>query len=238
MSDGTCAQCGDAFASNPQNKSRQRFCSSRCQARSRGDHLVAAHRLCGRCGVLYPVRVQALRRGLRGGHECQPHLLRDREPICISCMVVKEPGHNNTASHKRTWHKVHYIPVAPHPIDCSQCGRPFIGLRANKCPECVARNRRRYKRQSERQRERRKRGVHTEPYRSQDVFERDGWKCHLCGRLTRRGRRAPHPLSPSIDHLVPISKGGSDTLLNVATAHFLCNAARGVGGVAQLRLVA
>ncbi|MBX3031925.1 MAG: HNH endonuclease [Chloroflexi bacterium] len=48
----------------------------------------------------------------------------------------------------------------------------------------------------------------------------------------------PHPKAPTVDHIVPISAGGADSLINVATAHFECNWRRSDGGNAQLRLVA
>lgn len=80
---------------------------------------------------------------------------------------------------------------------------------------------------------RRKRSRH----RDVAIFERDAWRCHLCGGSLRRSARVPHPQAPTIDHLVPRSVGGDDTLTNLAAAHFRCNALRQAGGVAQLRLL-
>lgn len=62
------------------------------------------------------------------------------------------------------------------------------------------------------------------------VYERDGGRCHLCGETVARD-------DFSLDHLVPLSAGGEHSMRNVATAHLLCNARRGVGGTAQLRLL-
>jgi len=50
----------------------------------------------------------------------------------------------------------------------------------------------------------------------------------------------PHPLAPTIDHLIPLADGGSDSPANVATAHFLCNSTKGErhgGGGDQLTLI-
>lgn len=74
-------------------------------------------------------------------------------------------------------------------------------------------------------------------YRPADIFERDGYRCHLCGKRVS-AKAVPHPYAPTIDHLIPLVDGGQDAPDNVATAHFICNSRRGAGGVVQLRLVA
>lgn len=68
------------------------------------------------------------------------------------------------------------------------------------------------------------------------VAERDGWRCHLCGRKVPDRPFRNEPDDPTEDHLVPLSCGGADAFENVALAHFACNTNRGVGGTAQLRL--
>lgn len=61
-------------------------------------------------------------------------------------------------------------------------------------------------------------------YKKREIAVRDGWLCHLCG-----GSVAPHlwgsshPDAPTIDHLVPVSRGGFDTDDNVKLAHRICN---------------
>jgi 5-methylcytosine-specific restriction endonuclease McrA len=57
-----------------------------------------------------------------------------------------------------------------------------------------------------------------------EIFERDEWTCMLCAEPIARDEVAPHPLSPSIDHVVPLAKGGTHEPRNVQAAHFLCNA--------------
>jgi len=55
------------------------------------------------------------------------------------------------------------------------------------------------------------------------VFERDGWVCYICGVAVDRKARVPWPTAPTIDHVVPLSKGGTHTLDNVRCACFRCN---------------
>lgn len=74
-------------------------------------------------------------------------------------------------------------------------------------------------------------GVETELVIAREVFERDGWICHLCGELIPAVLRTPrvlggkhNPLSPAIDHVIPLSKGGPHTMENCRAAHWTCNA--------------
>lgn len=55
------------------------------------------------------------------------------------------------------------------------------------------------------------------------VFEADGYRCHICRRLTDRTKKVPHPLAPTVDHLLPLAKGGKHERSNCRTACFRCN---------------
>ena len=69
------------------------------------------------------------------------------------------------------------------------------------------------------------------------VFERDGWRCHMCGRKTREEWRGKHkPLSPELDHIVPLSRGGEHTYRNTACACRRCNMRKGATPKGQLLL--
>lgn len=70
-----------------------------------------------------------------------------------------------------------------------------------------------------------------------EVFERDGWKCQLCRKQVSKVFQWPHPLSASLDHIVPIHAGGKHVLANVQLAHLRCNIAKGARGSDQLRLI-
>lgn len=62
-----------------------------------------------------------------------------------------------------------------------------------------------------------------ERFAPKDVYERDGWVCGLCRRPVDPGLTWPHPMSASVDHILPLSQGGSHTLANVQCAHLSCN---------------
>jgi len=73
----------------------------------------------------------------------------------------------------------------------------------------------------------RKIAAHVEDVRREIVFERDGFRCLICTEPLRMDVKAPHPLTPSIDHIVPLSRGGAHSYANIQSAHLACNVAKG-----------
>lgn len=71
------------------------------------------------------------------------------------------------------------------------------------------------------------------------VGERDGWKCSICfGKVKSKVYSSGDKWSPTIDHVIPVSQGGTDDLSNLKLAHMICNAKKGAyGGNEQLLLV-
>ena len=48
--------------------------------------------------------------------------------------------------------------------------------------------------------------------------------CGICGQPVDFTLRYPHPLSPCIDHIIPIAKGGHPSDIdNLQLAHWTCN---------------
>ena len=64
------------------------------------------------------------------------------------------------------------------------------------------------------------------PLNRRRVFERDGYRCHICGCKTNPHAKYPSPNRPTIDCIIPLSKGGSYTYENTATACARCNFAK------------
>lgn len=59
------------------------------------------------------------------------------------------------------------------------------------------------------------------------LARRDGGDCGICGDPIDLGAEYPDPQSASIDHIVPVSLGGSDEETNLRLAHLVCNIRRG-----------
>lgn len=69
-----------------------------------------------------------------------------------------------------------------------------------------------------------------------EIYERDGWVCQLCHKKVNNRLKHPNPFSPSLDHIIPLSKGGPHSRANVHLAHLRCNLRAHTGGVKQIRL--
>lgn len=113
---------------------------------------------------------------------------------------------------------------------CGSCGSSFTTIfdRQRFCSEACRKREERYRR----------RAVQAEDVDREAVFARDRYICQLCGKRVAMTKVAPHPRSPTLDHIVPVSKGGAHEPANVQLAHFLCNSLKGNrGGGEQLRLV-
>lgn len=72
-----------------------------------------------------------------------------------------------------------------------------------------------------------------------EVFDRDGWCCHLCGCKTpKRLRGTYEDNAPELDHLEPLATGGEHSRRNTACSCRKCNNMKGAKPLGQLRLIA
>ena len=71
------------------------------------------------------------------------------------------------------------------------------------------------------------------------IGPRDKWICGICCRPVVSRKYSHHDrMSPTVDHIVPVSEGGSNDPSNLRLAHMLCNSRRQhFGGGEQLALV-
>lgn len=51
--------------------------------------------------------------------------------------------------------------------------------------------------------------------------------CAICGEVMDPDLRHPDPMSKSVDHIVPLARGGSHSQQNLQYAHFVCNLRKG-----------
>jgi 5-methylcytosine-specific restriction endonuclease McrA len=95
------------------------------------------------------------------------------------------------------------------------------------------------------QRKARLRGaIKTERIYRKKVYERDKWRCQICGEKVDCSVPPDHPRAPTLDHIHPLKVpgdttgelGGTHTYDNVRTAHYGCNSARGNRDEFQMRL--
>lgn len=82
------------------------------------------------------------------------------------------------------------------------------------------------------------RGVTVEVVDPTYVFDRDRWRCHVCGQKVDPSLNGLDLRGPTLDHIVPLSEGGEHSHANVRLAHRECNSRRSNrGGGEQLALI-
>lgn len=67
----------------------------------------------------------------------------------------------------------------------------------------------------------------SEIFSAEEIFERDGWLCQICGDEIDRDLMFPDRRSVSLDHIRPIARGGEHVRSNVQCAHLGCNSSKG-----------
>jgi ribosomal protein L32 len=118
---------------------------------------------------------------------------------------------------------------------CECCGEKYTiektGYNSKKYCSSKCQNRL-YQRKHEQVRDYRKRWrKHDSGITLEKVFKQDKGVCHICGercdwkdiRVNENGTHIAGNRYPSIDHVFPLSKGGTDTWDNVRLAHRICN---------------
>lgn len=59
------------------------------------------------------------------------------------------------------------------------------------------------------------------------LFELHGWMCWNCKTEINRFLRFPHFMAATVEHIIPLSRGGTHTWDNVAPSHAKCNFEKG-----------
>lgn len=98
------------------------------------------------------------------------------------------------------------------------------------CSECKRESRRLHKRMYGCYRRRCKTyGGHYNPtVKPRGVFDKDGWRCHVCSKKTSKVFSVRDPRSATVDHHpIPLSKGGDHDWHNVRCCCFECNSLKG-----------
>ena len=134
-----------------------------------------------------------------------------------------------------------YVRRGGNRTDCDDCRtvkRRKAEAKARRAARAKARREGRYKGNDHRKRARRY-NVDYEPIQPLYIYERDNWTCHLCGKKTKKfySRTGYDPMGPTLDHIIPMSKGGPHIKSNVALAHHICNTRKSDGAVGEQLLL-
>jgi 5-methylcytosine-specific restriction endonuclease McrA len=124
-----------------------------------------------------------------------------------------------------------YTPVQGNPATCEHCDQDFLAdkRRSRYCSrECSAARKDIDNWKHQALRRARMRSAVVEMFDRLEIFERDNWICQLCFNPVDRNAPRHHPRVPSIDHIIPIARGGEHSRANAQTACLGCNVRKGV----------
>lgn len=196
----TCAECAKPFDPNEKGRPRK-FCGDSCKKKFHNRQLrrslpplaTVTAKMCPTCGELFAAKSR--NRKYCYGKACAQAAYRQRHRAgALRLMQPRQVACDGCGS----------LFDAVHPMArwCSQrcANRYWGGVRA-----------------------RQRRQVSAADYTDLEVFQRDGWRCHICGELIDWTVARTSDNGPTIDHIVPISLGGEDVASNVAAAHWRCN---------------
>lgn len=168
-------------------------------------------------------------RARKAEQEGRPYLTREQLAEEARARALREQAEKELRAAEREAEKAAH--AARRRVQLEKQGRKGMTLTREETRARVRRQRERYNSDPEYQaaikakkirRKRAQESTRVVPVNRELVAERDGWRCAICGkRVTRK--------TWSLDHIVPLARGGSHTYENVTLAHLRCNIARGVG---------
>jgi hypothetical protein len=209
----SCAHCGGPF-----QRARQVYCSKKCAGAAE------------RARTAERIKAERAAREARPCAYCKDPMGEAKGTRHQKCrqahdLVIKREYHRLHAERYRIKHGY------GAPRQCRVCGATFTppvrqGQHALCSAACVATSASRIRRAN--QAMRRKAARYGERFDPFDVFERDGWRCAICGIDTPRALRGSiAPAAPELDHIVPLACGGEHTRANTQCACRACNGAKG-----------
>lgn len=259
----TCGQCGVQLEKTTRH---QRFCSNKCRKThwdsTEGVELVSI--ACASCGaaILTIEKLKGIARRCKNCRKkpaprvtprictsCGKEFLAVKDQTCPSCKAKARYAVSDHEAQQETALKKH----STIPRECKWCGRFFVrsyksSLRSYCCEEhrTEAYKTIRHKSASAKIH---KGGV--SKAKRMRIWLRDSVTCQLCGKKMRMDKYdtipsgRPHPLAPTVDHIVPVSiakqlgwaKIQINAENNLQAAHFACNVHKGNRSMGeQLRL--
>lgn len=238
---------------------KQKLCSAACRGADRRKDRVYQCECCGKqfphvrgtkryhkyCSRECSFVVKKITAAIRRIHE--EYVLSRKCGCCVECGCSLRKANQKLCSIE--CRKASYRKAALQPIrqrGCVDCGgtcckpvrnySPYCGECRDRRHQAAKKNQRSHRRKAKALRRARMRGVRCERFNPHDVFIRDNWACGVCGKKCSMTATVPHPRAATLDHIVPLAKGGSHTMKNTQCCHFVCNSLKSDGMGAQMRL--
>lgn len=204
---------------------------------------VDVERVCEYCGVTFVARRDA--RFCSRGCGNRFRYPANREKVAARNRAWKQANHEKVIEYGRAYYEINRERVAEYyeanRNKVATCRREYRKANLDKLlvreriyretnPEKLAERQRAWAlanpekvRERNARRRARKLAAYVAPVDNKSIYKRDKYKCQLCGENVNMEKSYPDPMSPSIDHILPLSKGGTHEPDNVQLAHLRCN---------------
>lgn len=217
----TCRECGKEYI--PKKSDRTTYCSRECCFKAKAQAKIKGKRIqrgatcrvyfkqCAVCNKWFTARSKAT--ACCSNDDCKR---KDRN----SRSLIYAPKHIKDRIGKT--------------IKCKECGKEYVyqygmkkrGFCSLKCGKAYNGRITKAKRRA------REKDTQIERVDPIAVFERDGWKCRICGKSTPRASRGTYKSNaPELDHIIPLALGGWHTWQNVQCACRSCNSKKGINKI-------
>lgn len=261
-----CVSCASAFVLPARSGQKPRMCARcvdasvyAAEAATAAAEAVKAARLrplraiqCPVCSTVFHTRAldgrMTCSRACRSAYvkrvrEANPPPPKQRKQ-CEWCDKPIAPYHRTTCGSKacvaarahKAWTR---RKIGQQQGNCSECGQLFVytGVLRLTCGKACAVVRWSRTSGGNGVRRARRRGQQADPVDPIAVLSRDQWICQLCGISTPRRLRGKNVRNaPTVDHIIPIARGGAHTYDNVQCACRACNTTKGAKMRGQLRI--
>lgn len=244
----TCERCGKQFVT--ENVSNKKYCSDECRRKSnRGENNIVDDSIafellsrCGseweyvdgytgsdgymnirhkNCGTVVKKSCVTIRKGRALKCEHCAEMAREQKQHALQRQKEIEKDLKEFNRPVKKWTQV-------SPSICEVCGCLFIGNGKTCSNECRKDRLNHYYNMKKRVRTRKAWTAESKTIGLSRLYERDKGICWLCGGMCDYSADTNDNSYPSIDHVIPIAKGGMDKWDNIKLAHRGCNSYKGV----------
>lgn len=227
-----CQGCGSGFSRKRRGNDARKYCSREC-AFAHAKQWLTGRPKKPKPEPKSPTLQSCIRCGQEAGMSYSPMYCSQR------CRwEARKERHPGLLQRIAAGHREKYgADLTPRPCkECEAVFTPKHGGQKKFCSKqclkrCMARQARRKKPRNSmfRARARRYRVAYTPGITWRAVMQRDGDTCSLCGFAVPPISSRSDPLSPTVDHRVPMAGGGGHTWENVQLAHRICNSYKCAG---------
>jgi hypothetical protein len=223
-----CKNCKRHYI--PIKKEFNTFCSRECSYQYRSKNRKETRRSCKKCGRLFKSKWREYHKNGYCSHSCSLSIR-----ICEYCGKEYNPKtikskycsiecglEANKKQHREQYisHETYYEKI------CTICGKKYIST-DNKSKYCSIYCRNKIRIMIHNTKKRGNKYLLYEGVNYELIYQRDKGICHICGSRVHKKFNRKDKLSGTMDHLIPLSRGGSHIYENVKLAHWICNIRRG-----------